>query len=270
MSVDRYAVFGNPVAHSKSPQIHQHFARQEGVEIEYDRILAPLDGFAAAAQAWFDSGAKGANVTVPFKLDAYEWVSERSERAETAGAVNTLIPLGGGRFRGDNTDGVGLVLDITENHGIALQGKKILLLGAGGAARGVVKPLLEQKPDSIIIANRTEATAHELAQRFGIEAAAFDSLPERHFDIIINATSGSLSGDVSPVSAGVLAGAELVYDMMYGDEPTPFLQFAQAAGAQNLADGLGMLVAQAAFSYSLLRGFMPDIRPVVGLVREGK
>ena len=142
MSVDRYAVFGNPVAHSKSPQIHQHFARQEGVEIEYDRILAPLDGFAAAAQAWFDSGAKGANVTVPFKLDAYEWVSERSERAETAGAVNTLIPLGGGRFRGDNTDGVGLVLDITENHGIALQGKKILLLGAGGAARGVVKPLL--------------------------------------------------------------------------------------------------------------------------------
>ena len=269
MAADRYAVFGNPIAHSKSPQIHQYFAQQEGVEIEYQRILASENGFVEAAKAWFDAGAKGANVTVPFKLDAYKWADERSERAEAAGAVNTLICMADGRIRGDNTDGVGLVLDITQNHDVKLEGKKVLLLGAGGAARGVMIPLLEQKPHSIVIANRTISKAEELAVHFDVEAAAFDALPPHYFDVVINATSGSLSGAISPVDAEVLAAAELVYDMMYGSEPTPFLRFAKAAGAHNIADGFGMLVAQAAFSYLLWRGFMPDIRPVIALMREG-
>ena len=268
-AVDRYAVFGNPIAHSKSPQIHQYFARQEGVVIEYERILAPEDGFAQAAQAWFEGGARGANVTVPFKQEAYAWVDERSQRAEMAGAVNTLIALADGRIRGDNTDGVGLVLDITENHCVDLQDKKILLLGAGGAARGVLQPLLAQKPRQLVIANRTLANAQALAAHVEVEAQPLEALLPGQFEVIINATSGSLSGVVSPVAAEVLAGAELVYDLMYASEPTPFLQYAKAAGAKQTADGLGMLVAQAAFAYSLWRGFMPDIAAVVALMLEG-
>lgn len=270
MTTALYAVFGNPVAHSKSPEIHGRFAAQEGADIEYRRILAEPDAFAEATAAFFAQGGCGANVTVPFKTDAYHWVNELSERAAAAGAVNTLIPLPDGRIRGDNTDGIGLVKDIIENHVIPLAGKKILLLGAGGAVRGVIRPLLEQSPQSLTIANRTFSKAQALADEFGIEAAELGRLPPNYYDIIINGTSGSLSGQVPDVRPNVFGKCILAYDMVYGSEPTAFLTFAQNAGAQHIADGLGMLVAQAAFSYELWRGFAPEIRPVIEWMKHGR
>ncbi|OSI13426.1 shikimate dehydrogenase [Neisseria canis] len=270
MTIALYAVFGNPVAHSKSPEIHGRFAAQEGADIEYRRILAEPDAFAEAAAAFFAQGGCGANVTVPFKTDAYHWVNELSERAAAAGAVNTLIPLPDGRIRGDNTDGIGLVKDIIENHVIPLAGKKILLLGAGGAVRGVIRPLLEQSPQSLTIANRTFSKAQALADEFGIEAAELGRLPPNYYDIIINGTSGSLSSQVPDVRPNVFGKCILAYDMVYGSEPTAFLTFAQNAGAQHIADGLGMLVAQAAFSYELWRGFAPEIRPVIEWMKHGR
>lgn len=263
-----YAVFGHPVAHSKSPQIHRQFALQEGCRIEYGRKLAPLDGFAAEARAFFAAGASGANVTVPFKTDAYELADELSERARAAGAVNTLIPLPDGRLRGDNTDGIGLVRDITQEWRTPLQGKHILLLGAGGAVRGVILPLLAEQPASVTIANRTHATAQALAEQFGITACPIDQLPDNRFDIIINGTSGSLQGEMPDLSAGLFSRCELAYDMVYADEATPFMRFARESGARQTADGLGMLVAQAAYSYQLWRGFLPDTAPVIRQLRE--
>lgn len=270
MTTALYAVFGNPVAHSKSPEIHGRFAAQEGADIEYRRILAGPDAFAEAAAAFFAQGGCGANVTVPFKTDAYHWVNELSERAAAAGAVNTLIPLPDGRIRGDNTDGIALVKDIIENHAIPLAGKKILLLGAGGAVRGIIRPLLEQSPQNLTIANRTFSKAQALADEFGIEAAELDRLAPNHYDIIINGTSGSLSGQVPDIGSDVFGKCILAYDMVYGSEPTAFLTFAENAGAQHIADGLGMLVAQAAFSYELWRGFAPEIRPVIEWMKHGR
>lgn len=264
----RYAVFGNPIAHSKSPQIHQQFALQEKVQIEYGRILAEPGGFAAAAERFFAEGGLGANVTVPFKTDAYAWVDEHSERAEAAGAVNTIIPLGGGRFRGDNTDGVGLVSDITEAQETALKNRRILILGAGGAVRGVVPVLLQQQPADITIANRTETKARELAERFGVRSAPLDGLPANRFDIIINGTSGGLGGEIPAVAPEVFGICELAYDMVYGAAAQAFLDYARRSGAKKTADGLGMLVGQAAFSYRLWRGFSPDIKPVIRYMKE--
>lgn len=189
----RYAVFGNPIAHSKSPQIHLQFARQEGASIEYERILAEPGQFAAAAARFFAEGGAGANVTVPFKTDAYDWVDEHSERACTAGAVNTLILLSDGRVRGDNTDGIGLVSDILRQ-GATIKNKKVLLLGAGGAVRGVLQPLLAQMPAELVVANRTLSKAAALADAFGVQACALADLPHAHFDIVINGTSGGLGG----------------------------------------------------------------------------
>lgn len=264
----RYAVFGNPIEHSRSPLIHQQFAQQEGVEIVYERILVDLGAFAAAARRFFDAGGCGANVTVPFKTDAFGWVDEHSERAARAGAVNTLIPLPEGRFRGDNTDGIGLTSDLTERLSVTLRGKRILLLGAGGAVRGVLQPLLAQAPATLAVANRTVEKAQQLAQDFGIEALGLHELEHQHFDIVINGTSGSLKGEIPAVPSTIFAQAEWAYDMVYGKEPTAFLRFAQENGAANIADGLGMLVAQAAHSYYQWRGFMPDIVPVVQMMRE--
>ena len=264
----RYAVFGNPIAHSKSPDIHQQFALQEGVCIQYERILAEIDDFAAAVNAFFAAGGQGANVTVPFKTDAYQWADELSERARMAGAVNTLIKLPDGRFLGDNTDGMGLVNDITQQHGIVLHNKKVLLLGAGGAVRGVIPPILAQQPASLSIANRTLSKAETLATEFGINALSFNQLPVHHYDIVINGTSGSLHGEIPAIAPEVLSQCELAYDMVYGNQPTAFLRFAQTHGAQHIADGLGMLVAQAAYAYQLWRGFAPDIVPVVQYMRE--
>ncbi len=263
---DRYAVVGNPIAHSKSPLIHAEFARQTGQDLSYTALLAPLDGFAATAQAFRADGGKGLNVTVPFKQEAWHLATELTQRARLAQAVNTL-KFEEGKILGDNTDGAGLVRDITLNLGFALRGKRILLMGAGGAARGVVLPLLEQCPALLGIANRTPAKAHELGQQFleygDISTGDFASLASCHFDLIINATSSSLAGELPPLPPGVFAPGSLAYDMMYGKGMTPFLQFAQANDAARVADGLGMLVEQAAESFFLWRGVRPDTRSVI-------
>lgn len=265
---DRYAVFGNPIAHSKSPEIHTRFAAQTGQALTYERLLAPLDGFAAGVRDFIAQGGKGANVTVPFKLEAYALADELSERARAAGAVNTLH-FDGGKIRGDNTDGIGLVTDIVTNAGLALAGKRILLLGAGGAARGVVLPLLLQKPGALVIANRTAARAEELARQFGahglVHACGFSQL-QGDFDVIINATSASLADDVPPLAPDLLHADVLAYDMVYGKEPTAFMRFAAGHGAA-VRDGLGMLVEQAAESFSIWRGVRPDTAPVFAALR---
>ena len=270
---DKYAVFGNPVAHSKSPDIHARFAAQTGQPIDYTRELAPLDGFTDAVKAFVAKGGKGANVTVPFKQEAYELASKLSKRARQAGAVNTLIVEADGEIAGDNTDGVGMVRDIIDNHGWAVAGQNILLLGAGGAVRGVLGPLLELKPKKVFIANRTVDKAKNLAQAFSregnIEAVAFDQIPWHAFDLVINGTSASLAGEVPPVPAAAIGAQTRCYDMMYGKELTPFLQWAKGHGCTQLADGLGMLVEQAAESFRLWRGVKPETQPVIANMRQG-
>jgi shikimate dehydrogenase len=268
---DRYAVVGNPIAHSKSPLIHAEFARQTGQDISYTTLLAPLDGFAATALAFRADGGKGLNVTVPFKQEAWQLATSLTERARLAQAVNTLKFEDDG-ILGDNTDGAGLVRDITSNLGFAIRGKKILLMGAGGAARGVILPLLEQYPALFAIANRTPERAHELAQQFlphgDISSGDYASLAGCHFDLIINATSSSLSGELPPLPPGVFSPGSLAYDMMYGKGLTPFLEFARANDAAKLADGLGMLVEQAAEAFFLWRGVRPDTRPVMAMLKD--
>jgi len=220
-------------------------------------------------RSFIEDGGKGANVTVPFKLDAYDMADELTERAQAAGAVNTLV-FDGHRIKGDNTDGVGLVNDIVKNAGVSLAGKRILLLGAGGAARGVVLPLLHQHPATLVIANRTPEKAQELAQRFGvhgpIQASSFEALQEK-FDVVINATSASLSADLPPISPALFGTGTLAYDMMYGKDATVFMRFAQEHGAQ-VRDGLGMLVEQAAEAFHVWRGVRPDTAPVLHALRE--
>lgn len=272
MAVDRYVVVGNPIAHSKSPQIHAAFAAQTGQNLSYERLLAPLDGFAASVAAFRADGGKGLNVTVPFKQEAWQLCDELSERAQLAEAVNT-IQLEDGRIVGDNTDGVGLCRDICHNLQQALQGKRILLLGAGGAARGVILPLLAEHPACLTIANRTASKAEQLAQQFQqhgtINASSYQALAGQTFDVVINATSASLSDALPPLPAGCFAPGSLAYDMMYGKGLTPFLQFAQQQGAARQADGLGMLVEQAAESFLLWRGVKPRTQPVIAQLRAG-
>jgi len=261
---DRYAVFGHPIAHSKSPQIHAAFAHQTGQDMTYEAILAPLDGFADSVAAFIAAGGRGANVTVPFKEEAYRLATRLSARAQCAGAVNTLVFDGG--ILGDNTDGAGLVADLTRNLGYALAGKRILLLGAGGAARGVIEPLLEQQPAALVIANRTVGRAQELAELFGhgIRACGFEETGGP-FDVVINATAASLAGELPPLSSALFTDDTLAYDMMYGRD-TPFLTFARSHGAAT-ADGLGMLVEQAAEAFALWRGVRPDTAPVIASLR---
>ncbi len=267
---DRYVVIGNPIAHSKSPQIHARFAEQTGQQISYERLLAPVDAFDATVKAFIASGGRGANVTVPFKLEAFRFADELSERAQAAGAVNTLHVRDGQVF-GDNTDGVGLVRDIVQAAGVPLSSKRLLLLGAGGAARGVILPLLAESPARLVIANRTPERAAELAAQFSggsasIEACSFDSLTGS-FDVVINATSASLSSELPPVPASVVGPHSFVYDMMYAAQPTPFLQLASQQGA-HVRDGLGMLVEQAAESFYLWRGVRPQTAPVYQWLRS--
>jgi shikimate dehydrogenase len=262
---DLYAVFGNPIAHSKSPRIHAEFARQTGQVLVYEAILAPLDDFAGALQAFRERGARGANVTVPFKEQAHALAGRLSARAEAAGAVNTLS-FANGAVLGDNTDGVGLVNDLAGNLGVAITGARILLLGAGGAARGVVLPLLQRHPARLVIANRTAAKALELAGRVGGQGCGFDDLSGESFDLVINATSASLAGDAPPLPEGVYASGAWAYDMMYGRE-TPFMAAARAAGAR-VADGLGMLVEQAAEAFHVWRGVRPETAPVIAMLRN--
>lgn len=267
---DRYVVIGNPIAHSKSPDIHARFAQQTGQDLVYERMLAPLDGFAAAMRGFIEQGGKGANVTVPFKLDAYAFANQLTERARAAGAVNTLR-VDGERILGDNTDGVGLVVDITRNAQCALRGVRILLLGAGGAARGVILPLLMQQPAELVIANRTPGKAEELVRHFSssdltVQACEFSQL-NQPFDVIINGTSASLNAEVPPVPAAAFGQHTLAYDMMYSSELTPFLHSASRHGART-RDGLGMLVEQAAESFFLWRGLRPDTASVYRELRS--
>lgn len=268
---DRYAVVGNPIAHSKSPLIHAEFARQTGQDISYSAILAPLDGFPGVVAQFRSEGGKGLNVTVPFKQEAWKLATRLTERAQLAAAVNTLKFEADGTILGDNTDGAGLTRDISENQGISFEGKRVLLMGAGGAARGVLLPLLLQKPAQLVIANRTPEKAVELARHFApygqVEGGDYARLAGRQFDIVINATSSSLSDQLPPLPPDVFAPGALAYDMMYGKGLTPFLQFAQDNGAAHLADGLGMLVEQAAESFFLWRGVRPQTRPVIDSLR---
>ena len=260
---DRYAVIGNPVAHSKSPAIHAEFARATGHDIDYRRIEAPLGGFADAIARFRAAGGKGCNVTLPFKEEAFRLARHVSERARLAQAVNTL------RFDdsfGDNTDGIGLVRDLTENMGVALRGKSLLILGAGGAAQGVAGALLAAGLARLVIANRTVSKAQLLAERFpGVVAKGYEALACEHFDVVVNATSAGLAGESPLLPQGLLDAKTLAYDMVYGRD-TPFLVQARAAGARAV-DGLGMLVEQAAESFLLWRGVRPATRPVLVKLR---
>jgi len=266
---DQYAVIGHPVAHSLSPRIHAAFARQTSQDIEYGTILAPVDGFVAAVGRFRAQGGRGLNVTVPFKLDAFSVSTTLTERASSAGAVNTL-KFDGDSALGDNTDGAGLVADITIRLGVPLTGKRILLMGAGGAARGVVLPLLEQKPALLAIANRTVDKAIALAARWtsqgDVRGGAYGDFADDNFDVIVNATSASLTGDIPPLSERACASATLAYDMVYGERATSFLSAAKSFGALIVSDGLGMLIAQAAESFFLWRGVRPEIAPVVAML----
>jgi shikimate dehydrogenase len=269
--VDKYAVIGNPVAHSKSPQIHAAFAHTTGQGMTYERLLAPKDAFAATVDAFVRDGGCGLNVTVPFKLEAHALADSCSARAELAGAVNTL-KREHGTWYGDNTDGPGIVRDLTHNLGVALAGREVLVLGAGGAARGIMSAILAERPHSVTISNRTAHKAVEVARlfsRFGnVAAAAPPALEGRAFDVVINATSAGLADAAPPPWPGtIFASAGFAYDMIYGDAPTSFLLWAQRHGAARTADGLGMLIEQAAESFLLWRGVRPATGPVFALLR---
>ncbi|MEW7848324.1 shikimate dehydrogenase [Massilia aurea] len=267
---DRYCVIGNPIAHSKSPRIHAQYGAQLGEDIGYEQCLAPLDGFAATVQRLIGEDFKGANVTVPFKLEAARLATRLTPRAQAAGAVNTLV-FGGGEIVGDNTDGAGLVADIVRNAGVSLENKRVLLLGAGGAARGALLPLLGAGPRQIVIANRTLATAEALVAGFAAHAARLQvsgfADVEGRFDVIVNATSASLDAAVPPVPTSVFGPGTLALDMMYGDQPTVFMDFAAGHGA-TVRDGLGMLVEQAAEAFALWRGKRPDTAQVLASMRQ--
>lgn len=268
---DRYAVIGNPIEHSKSPQIHAEFARQTGQDMAYGRVLGDPEDFAGEVRRFFAAGGLGMNVTVPFKEAAWEIVDERSERAQSAGAVNTLILLPDRRLRGENTDGVGLVRDLSHNLGFEFRGKRVLLLGAGGASRGVLRPLLEAGPSRLVIANRTASRAVELAaahRALGpLSGCGLDALAGQRFDLIINGTSAGLAGAVPAIPDECLATGGWTYDMLYADESTAFRRWGMRLGAGLALDGLGMLVEQAAESFFLWRGVRPDTAPVIALLR---
>jgi shikimate dehydrogenase len=263
---------GNPIGHSKSPRIHSAFARQTGEDLEYKAILVETDGFADAVHRFFDAGGKGINITVPFKLEAYALAEQLSEGASLSGAVNTLYINEEGRLTGHNTDGPGMVRDMCQNHSGVIAGRRLLVLGAGGAARGIVLPLLLENPLQVTIANRTHERAETLAgifDRFGtIQARTFEELQGLQFDWIINATSASLQGELPPLPANLLAKGAWCYDLMYADSTTPFCLWSMEQGAEKSLDGLGMLVEQAAESFFLWRGVRPDTAEVIASLRK--
>ena len=269
--VDQYAVFGNPIKHSKSPQIHAAFAAQTGQVLNYRAQLIELGNFAAAARHFFSEGGKGLNITVPFKLDACEFADELSGRARRAGAANTLALQDDGRVYGDNTDGVGLTRDINDNLGWNIADRRVLLLGAGGAARGILEPLLRKHPDLLVIANRTVDKAQQLARAFAdlgaVRGCSFEALDGNQFDLVINATSTGLSGELPALPGDLLSEGCCCYDLMYGAAPSPFMRWAAAQTAWAVADGLGMLVEQAAESFCIWRGVRPNTKPVIDAMR---
>jgi shikimate dehydrogenase len=271
---DRYAVIGNPIGHSKSPQIHAAFARQTGQNLVYDRVLAPLDAFEATVRAFFHDGGHGLNVTVPFKREAWDIVDRCEGSALAAEAVNTIKRVGT-ELIGYNTDGVGLLTDLEHNLGTAIAGRRVLLMGAGGASYGVLQPLLERRPDLLVVANRTLDRAERLVQHFhkfhalvpqGISAKPYVALDGLQFDLVVNATSAGLEGEMPKLPDGLFAPHSVAYDMVYGRQ-TQFLAFAHARGA-TCADGLGMLVEQAAESFLIWRGVRPQTAPVMAQLRS--
>jgi shikimate dehydrogenase len=269
--IDRYAVFGNPIAHSKSPQIHALFAQQTGQKIIYTAELAEIGQFDQAVKKFIENNGRGLNVTVPFKEDAWICASVRSDRAQRAGAVNTLKLQKDGRLYGDTTDGIGLVTDLLSNHQIQIKDKDVLIIGAGGAVRGVLEALLAEKPASLSIANRTRGKAIQLADDFqdlgNIKGYGLDELEDSCFDLVINGTSASLQGKLPPIPGSIFKPGSCSYDMMYSANDTPFMSWSKENGAEQVFDGLGMLVEQAAESFYLWRSIKPETATVINTVR---
>lgn len=271
-TTDKYAVFGNPIKHSKSPLIHAAFAKQCDQAMQYRAVRVELDGFERAVDGFFSSEGRGLNITLPFKQQAFAMADECSPRAERAGAVNTFSITDRGIIFGDNTDGIGLVRDMIANLGWSVQGQRVLILGAGGAVRGVLEPLLRERPRSLNIVNRTATKARDLAREFGelgvVEGDGLESLGERQFDLVINATSAGLQGEAPELPGSLLTERSCCYDMLYGAEPTPFMRWAAQHTAWAVADGLGMLVEQAAESFHRWRRVRPATGPVINQLRH--
>lgn len=269
--MDCYAVMGNPIAHSLSPHIHSMFAEQTGQVMTYEAILVPVGGFARAVEEFKAAGGKGLNITLPFKRQAWEYVEERTSRAERAGAVNTVMINKDGRLIGDNTDGIGLLRDLTLNQGIKVEGRNILVLGAGGAARGILEPLLAAKPASLLIANRTASRARALAEEFSalgyIGGCGLGQFGAERFDLIINATAAGVGNEVPEIPDDILQPGGSCYDLFYSREPTAFVCWGQEHGAAQSLDGFGMLVEQAAESFALWRGIRPNTAEVIEALR---
>lgn len=269
--MDRYAVMGNPIAHSLSPRIHRIFAEQTGQSLSYEALLVPKDGFAKAVADFKAAGGKGLNITLPFKGEAWALVDERTPRAARAGAVNTIVMHADGRLTGDNTDGAGLLRDLTVNHDLGIEGAEVLLLGAGGAARGVLEPLLAAKPKCVVVANRTADRARQLARDFAdlgnVDGCGFDELRNEQFELIINATAAGVQGEVPNIPHDSLRKGGCCYDLFYAREPTAFVRWGLEHGAAKSIDGLGMLVEQAAESFAVWRGVRPRSANVLDFLR---
>ena len=272
MTIDCYAVFGHPINHSKSPRIHQLFAEQTQQSLTYIAQDVPAESFDSAIDSFFKQGGKGINCTVPLKELAWQRADSLSKRAQFSKAVNTLALQEDGTLLGDNTDGLGLVADLTINHGIPLSNSKILILGAGGASRGIIEPLMEQSPSSIVIANRTVEKAITLSTEFSqlgeISGSGYDAIKNQQFDLILNATSASLTGELPPLADTILAKNGCCYDLAYGNKPTPFVNWGKSHGAEKSLDGLGMLVEQAAEAFYLWRGIRPETPGVIELLNS--
>ncbi|WP_210397714.1 shikimate dehydrogenase [Motiliproteus sediminis] len=268
---DQYAVVGNPIEHSKSPLIHAAFAAATGQDLEYAKICAPLDDFAGCVEGFRLMGGKGLNVTVPFKLEAFRLATKLTERARSAEAVNTL-KFDGDEILGDNTDGEGLVQDILGGCDFTIEGRRVLVLGAGGATQGILLPLIAQRPAALMVVNRTAAKADALkahvVDHFAIDTGGFEAIEGREFDLVINATSASLSATALPIAQDNFASGSLAYDLAYGNEETVFMRQARVCGAAQVADGLGMLVGQAAESFYLWRGVRPQTAAVIEQLRQ--
>ncbi len=268
----QFTVIGNPIEHSLSPEIHQLFSQQSNIKLEYTKTLGESGGFNQAVQHFMASGGKGLNVTVPFKLEAYSLCDQSSERAHLAGAVNTLW-FDKGEICGDVTDGIGLVRDIEGNHGVSIRGSRVLIIGAGGAVRGVLQAVLEACPQELRICNRTHGKALDLAELFAsrgpVRAVEMKSLAGESFDIVINGTAASLGNTLPAMPADVFHGVNLVYDMMYAHQPTIFMKWALNQGAKKAVDGLGMLVEQAAVGFEIWHGVKVQTAPVIAALRQG-
>lgn len=271
--MDRYAVFGHPISHSRSPDIHAHFAAQTRQAMEYRAMDVPSERFDAELASFIKTQGRGLNCTVPLKEIAFRACDTLSDRAQASGAVNTLKVLEDGLIWGDNTDGIGLYRDLTTNLGLTLEGKKVLILGAGGATRGIVEPILKAHPQRLWIANRTTERAQRLAKDFethgDINAVGFDQLLGNRFDLILNATSASLSGLLPPLPRDLLLAGGSCYDLAYGKTPTPFVIWGREQGARISADGIGMLVEQAAEAFLIWRGVFPETAPVIEALAGG-